>query len=120
MESAATYRKGITPSPPISSFLSGMHMGLNPWSGWRAHLTVRLGTDLALALAMMRVIIQEGIYDHEFVENYSLGFDQLKAHVIQYTPEWAAKITGTPIEKIRDLARRYATERPGVIYDGNG
>jgi len=83
-------------------------------------IPIKLGTDLALALAMMHIIIREGLYDHEFVENYTLGFDQLKTHVISYTPEWAAKITGISIEKIQDLARRYATERPGVIYDGNG
>lgn len=83
-------------------------------------IPIKLRTDLALALAMMHVIIREGLYDHEFVENYTLGFDKLKTHCIQYTPEWAARMTGISSGKIQDLARRYATERPGVIYDGNG
>ena len=80
----------------------------------------RVGTDLALALAMMHVIIEEELYDMEFVQNYTLGFDDLKRHVTKYTPEWAAGITGLSSEKVRDFAREYATEKPAIIYDGNG
>ena len=83
-------------------------------------IPVRLGTDLALALGMIHVIIRDELYDREFVKSYTLGFDRLKNHVGACTPEWAAKITGVSSEKIQILARRYATERPGVIYDGNG
>jgi len=52
---------------------------------------VRPGTDLAVALAMIHVIINEGIYDKEFVETYCKGFDELAAHVEKYTPEWAER-----------------------------
>jgi anaerobic selenocysteine-containing dehydrogenase len=83
-------------------------------------IPLRLGTDLALALAMIHVIIQDEIYDREFVQDYTLGFDQLKNHVIKYTPEWAAKHTGLSPETIRNLAREYAKSTPGVILDGNG
>jgi len=83
-------------------------------------IPVRLGTDLALALAMINVIIQEEIYDKEFVQDYSLGFDLLKKHVNTYTTEWAAGVTGLSSVRIQNLARQYATEKPGVIYDGNG
>jgi len=81
---------------------------------------LRLGTDLALALAMIHVIIEEELYDWEFVQDYTIGFEDLKRHIFKYTPEWAAKITGLSSEKIQDFARRYATEKPAVIYDGNG
>ena len=80
----------------------------------------KVGTDLALALAMMHVIIEEELYDMEFVQNYTLGFDDLKRHVKKYTPEWAGGITGLSSEKIRNFAREYATEKPAIIYDGNG
>lgn len=81
---------------------------------------LRLGTDLALALAMIHVIIGEELYDWEFVQNYTIGFEDLKKHTFQYTPEWAAGITGLSSEKIKDFARQYATEKPATIYDGNG
>jgi len=81
---------------------------------------LRLGTDLALALAMIHVIIEEELYDWEFVQNYTIGFEDLKKHTFRYTPEWAAGITGLSTEKIQDFARQYATEKPAVIYDGNG
>jgi len=83
-------------------------------------ISPRLGTDLALALAMMYVIIEEELYDWEFVRNYTIGFEHLKKHVKKYTPEWAAGITGLASEKIQNLARQYATEKPAVLYDGNG
>jgi anaerobic selenocysteine-containing dehydrogenase/NADPH-dependent glutamate synthase beta subunit-like oxidoreductase len=79
-------------------------------------LRIRPGTDMALALAMQHVIIKEGIYNQEFVENYCYGFDRLKAHVQKYTPEWAEQVTTIPKEEIMKAARLYATERPGSIY----
>ena len=79
-------------------------------------LRIRPGTDLALALAMQHVIINEGIYNREFVEKFCYGFDQLKEHVQKYTPEWAEGVTSVPREDIVKAARLYATERPGCIY----
>ena len=81
---------------------------------------LKLGTDLALALGMIHVILQEGLYDLEFVQNYTVGFDKLKNHIRPYTPEWAAEITGLPQGKIENLARQYATDKPAILYDGNG
>jgi anaerobic selenocysteine-containing dehydrogenase len=81
---------------------------------------LRLGTDLALALAMIHVIIRAELYDKEFVQQYTLGFDGLKAHVTTYTSEWAAGITGLSSAQIEKLAQEYATEKPAVLYDGNG
>ncbi|MEK7353557.1 MAG: molybdopterin-dependent oxidoreductase [Chloroflexota bacterium] len=83
-------------------------------------LKVRPGSDLALALAMINVIINEELYDKDFVEKWTVGFDRLKAHVQQYTPEWAAGVTWLPAEKIREAARTYAANRPAGIQWGNG
>jgi len=81
-------------------------------------LLLRPGTDAALALGMMHVIVAEGLYDREFVARHTVGFDRLAAHVREHTPEWAAAVTGIPLERIRALARRYATTRPAMILLG--
>ncbi len=66
-------------------------------------------------LAMMHVIIGEGLIDADYVERYTFGFDALAARVAEWTPERAAEITGAPAERIRELARAYATTRPAAI-----
>src|SRR5215831_13737946 len=81
-------------------------------------LQLRPGTDTALALALMHVIIAEGLYDRAFVAQHTVGFDALRTHVQSYAPEWAAGITGIPAERIVALARRYATTRPAMIVLG--
>ncbi len=81
-------------------------------------LPLRPGTDAALALAWLNVIISEKLYDRDFVENCCVGFDQLRAHVKRYTPKWAAPITWLSPEQIRAGARMYATNRPGNIQWG--
>ncbi len=81
---------------------------------------IRPGTDAALALAMLNVVINESLYDADFVSRWTYGFDQLKVHIQQYTPQWAARITGLPAEQIEQVARLYATTKPASIYHGNG
>ena len=81
----------------------------------RHHLQVRPGTDMALALAMIHVIIREGLCDKDFVETWTYGFDRLSDCVGSYTPEWAAGITGLSKETIVNIARTYAIEKPGII-----
>jgi anaerobic selenocysteine-containing dehydrogenase len=81
-------------------------------------LVLRPGTDAALALAMMHVIITEGLHDRDFVAHHTLGFDALAAHVARFTPEWAARETGIAAERIVALARRYAQEKPAIIVLG--
>jgi anaerobic selenocysteine-containing dehydrogenase len=78
-------------------------------------IPIHPGTDGALALAMMQVIISEGLYDAEYVAHYTVGFDQLADHVAEWTPERAAPLTGVPVERIRRLAHEYATTRPAAI-----
>jgi anaerobic selenocysteine-containing dehydrogenase len=79
------------------------------------HIPINPGTDCALALAMMHVIIGEEIYDADYVEKYTLGFDALREKVKSYPPERAAEWTGIAAEDIRKLAHEYATTRPAVI-----
>lgn len=82
------------------------------------YLRIRPGTDGALALAMIHVIIQENLYDREFIEAHTFGFDQLVEHIRPYTPEWAEKITWVPAEDTRKLARLFASTRGAGIYQG--
>ncbi len=82
------------------------------------YLPIRPGTDGALALAMMHVIIKENLYDKEFVERWTYGFDQLVGHIEAYTPEWAEKISWIPAEEIRKLARLYAGAESASIFQG--
>src|SRR5262245_17226927 len=81
-------------------------------------ILLRPGTDAALALAMMSVIIAEGLHAPEFLQRHAVGFDALAAHVRDLGPEWAAPITGVAAGRIADLARRYATTRPAMILLG--
>jgi anaerobic selenocysteine-containing dehydrogenase len=79
------------------------------------HLQLRPGTDGALALGIAHVIINEQLYDHEFVDNYSVGFDDYKAYVQEFTPERAEEITGVPKDRIIAAARMYATVAPAAF-----
>jgi len=78
------------------------------------------GTDAALALSMIHVIIKQKIYDEEFVKTWTSGFEQLRSHVEKFTPEWAQEITGIPSDTIKLLAEEYAMTKPAIIRDGNG
>ena len=79
---------------------------------------IRPGSDAALALAMMHVIIGEGLHDRDFVARHTSGFEALAAHVAPFTPGWAAPHTGIPAARIEALARRYAAARPAMIVMG--
>ncbi len=82
-------------------------------------LQIRPGTDAALALGMLNVVIGEDLYDKAFVEKWTHGFDELAAHVKKYTPEKVAEITWVPADDIRKAARLYATSKPAAIQWGN-
>jgi anaerobic selenocysteine-containing dehydrogenase len=81
-------------------------------------VVVRPGSDAALALAMMHTIVQEGLYDPDFVERHTTGFDELAEHVQRYTPEWAELETGVAAERIRALARTFAGTRRAMVLAG--
>jgi len=79
------------------------------------YLPINIGTDAALALGMMHVIIGENLQDADYVSKHTLGFEELRAKVKDYPPERVAQWTGITADDIRKLAREYATVRPSVI-----
>lgn len=78
-------------------------------------LPIKPATDIALMLAWMNVLIEEDIYDKEYIAKYANGFNELKEHVSQFTPEWAYGITGIKPNEIRETARTMANAAPSVI-----
>lgn len=78
-------------------------------------IPIKPGTDLAFALAMINVIVNEELYDKEFVSKYCTGLDKLKSFIQEYTPEWAEKITEVPASTIKRIAREFATTKPAII-----
>lgn len=79
------------------------------------HLRPIPGTDGALALGMARVIIAEGLYDKEFVEKYTCGFEEYRDYVMEFTPERVEEITGVSAKDMIKAARLYAGNKPGAI-----
>lgn len=90
------------------------------WLASRAKLWLQLrpGTDGALALGMLNVIINEELYDKEFVEKWTYGFDKLKERVQEYPVEKCAEITRVPADKIREAARMIANSKPCALQWG--
>ena len=93
---------------------------IDPWRSQTAekcHQHVRLlpGTDAALALGMMHVIIGEGRHDRDYVERHTLGFEPLADRVRDYPPEKVAKICGIGADEVVSLAREYASAKPAAI-----
>jgi anaerobic selenocysteine-containing dehydrogenase len=82
------------------------------------HIQIRPGTDCALALGLLNVIIAEELYDREFVKKRTFGFDKLREHVKRYSPEVVEKITWVPAKKIVQFAIMYATNKPATISQG--
>jgi anaerobic selenocysteine-containing dehydrogenase len=82
------------------------------------HIPVFPGTDAALALGLMYVIINEKLLDVEYVEKYTVGYIELKNRVSEYPPERVSEITGVSVQDILTLAREYATTQPSVIRLG--
>jgi thiosulfate reductase / polysulfide reductase chain A len=78
-------------------------------------LPIRPGTDLAFHLAMLNVIITEGLYNAWFVSTYTVGFSELASSILQYTPEWAAAITDIPADTIRRIAREFSAAAPFAL-----
>ncbi len=79
------------------------------------HFAINPGSDLALALGLMHVILRESWHDREYIENYTNGFGELTKLAESYTPEQVASLTGIAAEDIESLAREYATVRPAAI-----
>ena len=83
-------------------------------------LPIRPGTDVALMLGWLRIIIEEEFFDRDFVSNWTVGFDDLKSAVAEYTPQRVAEITWLTPEQVVESARRYAMTKPAMITWGFG
>lgn len=84
------------------------------------HAKVRPGSDAALALGMLHIIISENLYDKEFVQKWTVGFDKLAERVKEYPPHRVEKLTWVPADTIVQMARMYATNKPASLYPGVG
>ena len=82
------------------------------------HIPIRPGTDAALALAMIHVIIKENLVDRDYIDKHTVGYDDLAERASTYTPEFAAQETGIPVDDIVKLAREYATTPTAVVRIG--
>jgi len=83
-------------------------------------LQPRPGTDGALALSMLNIIIDEDIYDKEFARDWTIGFEELLKLLKDFPPEKGEEITLVPAKSIREAARLYATNKPSCFWEGNG
>ena len=79
------------------------------------HVPIRVGSDVAFLNGVMHVLIQEDLYDRNYVESCTVGFEELKSRVMAYPPERAAEISGVSAETIREVARRLAATRPAML-----
>jgi anaerobic selenocysteine-containing dehydrogenase len=79
------------------------------------HIALRPGTDAALALALMHVLIQNDWLDHDYIVHHTLGWDALRARALEWTPERAAQVCGITVEQIESLARDWAQTKPAAI-----
>ncbi len=82
------------------------------------HIAPKPGTDGALAMALINSIIEQDLVDKDYVENYTVGYDELAERAKDRTPEWAEEITGVAAADIRQLAKELATEQPAAIRMG--
>ena len=84
-------------------------------------IPIKPGTDLAVILAMVNVVMQKDLYDKEFIESWTTTtIGDLKAHIKQYTPEWAEGISGVPAAKIEQIAVEFANAKPAVLATYRG
>ena len=77
---------------------------------------IRPGTDYALNLALIHILIKEGLYDKDFVSRWVNGFEHLAKFVEEYTPEWAEKETGIPAQEMYVFCQEIAQDAPHVIF----
>ncbi|WP_409523944.1 formate dehydrogenase subunit alpha [Nitrincola sp. MINF-07-Sa-05] len=87
-----------------------------------AHKMLRFtpGTDVALFNAMLNVVVTEGLYDETYIREHTEGFEALKRHIVDMTPEAMSPLCGIPAEEIREVARLYATADRAMIFWGMG
>jgi len=83
-------------------------------------LQFRPGTDVAMLNAIMHTIVEEGLYDRQYVEGFTEGFEAMRAHLGDFSPEAMSEICGISAEELRTVARKFATAKAGMIFWGMG
>ena len=78
-------------------------------------IPIKPGTDLAFGLAMINVIINQDLFDKQFISEHTVGFDEVKAFIKPYTPKWAAEITEVSASTIEKVAKDFAANKPAII-----
>ncbi len=94
-------------------------------AGWGEWLPIKSAGDLAFLLAIANVLITENLYNKQFVEAHTNGFDKVKTEIVKYTPEWQVEHTDIPADTVRRIAREMAAVAPAAVVDpgwhgGNG
>jgi len=84
------------------------------------HVAILPGTDAALALGMMHVLIRDGLIDRDYIDRYTVGFDGLAARALEFDPDRVASICGISAQEVMDLARLYGTTKPAAIRPNYG
>ncbi len=113
---------GNSPNPPLREGAKLIVVNtLETPAAKRADLWLRPrpGTDLALALGMLNVMVSDQLYDHDFVHTWTVGFDRLEEHLAPYAPDTVAAITWVPTEQIIEAARLFAQSHPACLWNGN-
>ena len=83
-------------------------------------LQFKPGTDVAMLNAVMNVIVEEELYDQQYIDGFTENWDEMKAHLADFTPEKMAPIGGIEADVLRAVARDFATAKAGMIFWGMG
>ncbi|MDP5218654.1 formate dehydrogenase subunit alpha [Ruegeria sp. 2205SS24-7] len=115
---AATYFKQFTKRGGKLIVCDPRGVGMGKFATHR--LQFKPGADVSMLNAMMNVIVEEGLYDQQYIEGYTENWDEMKTHLAAYTPEKMAPICGIEADVLRQAARDFATARAGMIFWGMG
>ncbi len=110
---ASTYVKNAVDGGAQLIVVDPRRTGLADWA--HLHVPIKVGSDIAFLNAVMNVLIAEDLYAKDYVASCTVGFEELKAKVMEYPPEKAAEICGVSADVIRDVARRLASVRPALL-----
>ncbi len=115
---AATFLKNAGKRGAKLIVMDPRRQGLSRYADWM--LQFKPGQDVALLNAMLHTIVEEQLYDRQYVAAHTEGFEALRAHIKDFSPERMASLCGIEAETIRDVARVYATARTSIIFWGMG
>jgi formate dehydrogenase major subunit len=110
---AASFVKNAVADGAVLIVVDPRHTGLADFA--EVHVPIRVGSDIAFLNGLMYVLITEDLYDKNYVASCTVGFEELKAKIMEYPPEKAAEICGISADLIREVARRLASVKPAML-----